>query len=235
MNYDMLLAGAIGVAPALALMYWTMKDYTYPIVEKPFFDDRKLFPMLAVGMIVGVVLITVQNSFNMAFILFALIFAVLEELVKLVILNFKRFQKRLDTPFYGLVLGLGIGSTMGFGAVWVSMLALGSVGQTLNAADYVILTVVAIQFVVLNGATGALIGMGVTRGYPFNYFANATLTHIAVNLVMIGFYTFPDFWRYVCLVGATGIAIFAYWQMHKRTLPELISTEVAKFEARSKV
>jgi len=235
MNYDMLLAGAIGVGPALALMYWTMKDYTYPKVEKPFFDDRKLFPMLALGMIIGVVLITVQNSFDMGFILFALVFAILEELVKLVILNFKRFQKRLDTAFYGLVLGLGIGSTMAFGAVWVSMLALGSVGEFLSATDYVILIFVAIQFVVLNGATGALIGMGVARGYPFNYFANAALTHIAVNLVMIGFYIFPDFWRYICLIGATGIAIFAYWQMHKRTLPELISKEVARFEARSKV
>jgi len=235
MNYSMLLAGAIGIAPALALMYWTMKDYTYPIVEKPFFDDRKLFPMLAVGMMVGVVLYVVQNSFNMALVLFALIFAVLEELIKLVILNFKRFQKKLDTPFYGLVLGLGIGSTMAFGAIWVSMLAFASGGQTLDPADYAILIVLAIQFVVLNGATGALIGIGVARGYPFNYFANATLTHLAVNLVMIGFYTFPDFWRYVCLIGATGIAVFAYWQMHTRTLPELISKEVAKFEARSKV
>jgi hypothetical protein len=235
MNYDMLLAGAIGIAPALALMYWTMKDYTYPKVEKPFFDDRKLFPMLAVGMMVGVVIYIVQNSFNMALVLFALIFAVIEELVKLLILNFKRFQKKLDTPFYGLVLGLGIGSMMGFGAVWVSMLSLASGGQALNLEDYVILAVVAIQFVVLNGATGAIIGIGSARGYPFNYFANATLTHIAVNLVMIGFYSFPDFWRYVCLIGATGIAVFAYWQMHRRTLPDLIWAEVAKYEARSKV
>lgn len=234
MNYDMLLAAAIGIAPALALMYWTMKDYTYPKVEKPFFDDRKLFPMLAIGMMIGVVIFTVQNSFNMAFVLIALIFAVLEELVKLVILNFKRFQRKLDTPFYGLVLGLGIGSTMAFGAVWVSILSFASNGQTLNLTDYLILAVVAIQFVLLNGATGTLIGIGATRGYPFNYFANAALTHIAVNLVMIGFYSFPDFWRYICLIGATGIAAFAYWQMHTRTLPELISKEVAQYEAKSK-
>lgn len=234
MNYDMLIAAAIGIAPALALMYWTMRDYTYPRVQKPFFDDRKLFPMLAVGMVIGVVIYTVQNSFNMAFILYALIFALLEELVKLVVLNLKRFHGKLDTPFYGLVLGLGIGSTMAFGAVWVTILSFASAGQTLAITDYLVLIVVAVQFVLLNGATGAIIGIGAATGYPFNYFANATLTHIAVNLVMIGFYSFTGVWQYICLLVATGIAGFAYWQTHSRTIPELISKEVSRYEARSK-
>ena len=30
MNYDMFIAGAIGFAPAILLMFYTLKNYTYP-------------------------------------------------------------------------------------------------------------------------------------------------------------------------------------------------------------
>ena len=42
MNNDMFIAGAIGFAPAILLMFYTLKNYTYPAVERPFFDDRKV-------------------------------------------------------------------------------------------------------------------------------------------------------------------------------------------------
>jgi len=234
MNYDMLIAGAIGIAPALALMYWTMKDYTYPKVEKPFFDDRKLFPMLAIGMIVGVVLYSIQSIFPMYFVLYALLFAVIEELVKLVILNFRRFQKHLDTPFYGLVLGLGIGSMMAFGAVYQFIMAITGEGDTLNARDYSIMIFLAIQFCLLNGATGTIIGVGSARGLPFGYFAQAVLVHLAFNLIMIGFFTFGSPWMYVAFAAAMVVAAFSYYQITVQTLPELISSEIKKFEKRTK-
>ncbi|MCU0862009.1 MAG: hypothetical protein MUE65_06800, partial [Methanomassiliicoccales archaeon] len=83
MNTDMYIAGAIGIGPALALMYWTLKSYTYPSVEKPFFDDRRVFGLLAVGMVLGVLLYAVQQFFPMDQVLYALVFALIYELVKL--------------------------------------------------------------------------------------------------------------------------------------------------------
>ncbi|HSA35259.1 MAG TPA: hypothetical protein P5202_01725, partial [Methanomassiliicoccales archaeon] len=65
MNWTTMLAAALGVGPALALMFWTLRDYTYPKVERPFFDDRKLFGLLAVGMVIGVVVFVLQSYFNL--------------------------------------------------------------------------------------------------------------------------------------------------------------------------
>ena len=101
MNNAMLIAGAIGFAPAMILMFWTLRDYTYPKVEKPFFEDKKAFGLFAVGMVIGVIIYSAQSWFALDLVLIALLFALVEELVKLMILNFSRFQRKLDTSFYG--------------------------------------------------------------------------------------------------------------------------------------
>ena len=91
MNYDMMIAGAIGFAPAIALMFYSLKNYTYPAVERPFFDDRKVFFMFAVGITIGVIIAAVHYIFEgggaESYILYAILFALIEELTKFVILN----------------------------------------------------------------------------------------------------------------------------------------------------
>lgn len=235
MNTDMFVAAAIGIAPALALMYWTLKDYTYPAVEKPFFDDRKVFGFLAVGMVLGVVLFAVQQFFPIEQVLYALLIAVIYELIKLVAFNLKRFARKLDTPFYALTLGLGIGGAAAFGYAWSAIASLSAVGTAPDARDYLVLIVLAIQLSLLNGSTGAVIGIGVTRGQPFGFFANAVLVHLAYNLVMIGFFVTPNsVWGYLGLAVATVIVAYSYYRVHFQALPALVQEGVAKFEARSK-
>jgi hypothetical protein len=235
MNTDMYIAGAIGIGPALALMYWTLKSYTYPSVEKPFFDDRRVFGLLAVGMVLGVLLYAVQQFFPMDQVLYALVFALIYELVKLMVLNLKRFARRLDTPFYGLVIGLGLGSTVAFGYAWSVFLSLAAAGQVPDLRDYAVMIILAVQLCLLNGSTGAVIGMGVTRGQPFGFLANAVLTHLAYNLVMIGFFLYPlEAWGYICLAVATVIVAFSYYRVHFQALPALVKEGIAEFEAKSK-
>jgi|APFre7841882724_1041349.scaffolds.fasta_scaffold11802_5 hypothetical protein len=236
MNTDMFVAGGIGIAPALALMYWTLKGYTYPAVEKPFFDDRKIFGLLAVGMVLGVGIFTVQQYFPLEMVLYALLFAVVYELVKLLVLNLKRFSRKLDTPFYGLVIGLGMGSTVAFGYAWSVILTLASAGEVPNLRDYAILVVLGVQLCLLNGSTGAVIGIGVTKGQSFGFFANAVLVHLAYNLVMIGFFLYPlEFWGYLCLAVGTVIVAYSYYRIHFQALPALVKEGISKYEARSKV
>lgn len=233
-NDTMLIAGAIGIAPALFLMYYSLKNYTYPLVQKPFFDDRKLFLMLAIGMVVGVLMFAIQNMFDIAFILFALLFAVIEELVKLVVLNIPRFQKKLDTAFYGYSFGLGIGSTMAFGAVFATMASFNSAGTALTVFDVIVLGLIAIQFNLLNGATGATIGIGVARGLPFGYFSQATIVHLAFNLIMIGFFSMQSPLNYVAFAAATAVVTYYYYVIHFRTVPKFVVSELKKFESRTK-
>jgi hypothetical protein len=234
MNNDLFIAAAIGIGPALALMYWSLRSYTYPKVKQPFFDDRVVFTYLAIGLVIGVIIYASQSYFDMSFILFALLFAVLEEMIKLVLLNLKRFRGKLDTSFYGLTIGLGIGGAMGFGAVFQSLPVL-NFGETsvavLNAG---IIVVLAVQFCLLHGSTGALIGVGVARSMPFSYFSQAVLYHLAFNLLMIGFYwplSVPL--NYVALIAATSVAGYSYWRVHSRLLPDLISKAVDRYEKKA--
>ncbi len=234
MNYDMYIAAAMGMGVALALMYWTLKDYTYPAVEKPFFDDRRVFGLLAVGMVLGVLIYAFQQYFPLEEVIFALLFAVIYEVVKLLVLNLKRFSRKLDTPFYGLTIGLGMGGTVAIGYIWGSLtgLRLGDIAPT--AVDYVVFMVWAAQLCLLNGSTGVIVGVGVTKGQPFGFLANAILVHLAFNLVMIGFFTGPaSILGYICLIVATLIAAYSYYRVHYQVLPALVKEGVAKYEARA--
>lgn len=215
------MAAALGIGPALLLMFWTLRDYTYPKVERPFFDDRKVFLMLAVGMVVGVVVYSAQSWFSLAYVLFALLFAVMEPLLKLVVLNIPRFQRKLDTSFYGLSFGLGIGSTMAFGAVFQSMVVLD------EALGWAVIMVIAVQFVLLHASTGALIGTGVARGEPWGYFAQAGLVHIAFNLLMVPFFM-GEVWGYATFALAILLVAYYYLQVHRYLLPAVVRDGLAR-------
>ncbi|MDD1769979.1 MAG: hypothetical protein LUO79_02740 [Methanomassiliicoccales archaeon] len=233
MNFDFIIAGAIGLGPALFLMYFTLRSYTYPAVEKAFFDDRGIFLFLAIGLIIGVLFWFVEFGFYMGDVLVALLFAVIEELVRLVILNFKRFHRRLDTMFIGLVLGLGMGGAIATGTVFATI---SSLAGLINAGDIAILVVISIQLCTLGGATGATIGAGVAKSIPFSYFAQATMVHIAVNLIMIGFYTFAlgGLLNVVFLAIATIIPVYYYWYVHSRMIPSIVQSEVNRFGVKAR-
>jgi hypothetical protein len=236
MNDDLFIAAAIGIGPALALMYWSLRNYTYPKVKQPFFDDRVVFTYLAIGLVIGVAVYAVQSSFDMAFLLFALLFAVLEEMVKLVLLNLRRFRGKLDTPFYGLTIGLGVGGAMGFGAVFQSLPVLSFGDAPIALFNAVILVIIAVQFCLLHGSNGAIIGVGVAKSMPFSYFSQAVLYHLAFNMLMIGFYlplSVP--FNYLALIAATIVVIYSYWHVHYRVLPDIISKAVERFEKKKSI
>jgi hypothetical protein len=242
MNTDLYIAGIMGIAPALALMFWTLRDYTYPKVEKPFFNDVRVFLLLAIGMVIGVVMIAVQNLFDVSVIasgiVFGLLFAIIWELVKLVFLNMPRLQKRLDTPFYGLALGLGIGAMMGFGAAALTFNAFSSGKVPVPWDTYVVLAIIAVQFVLLNGSTTATIGIGVARGLPFSYFSQAAMVHIVFNMIMVPFYAVIEVKppiNYIFLAAATVLVAWYYYHVHSRLLPDLIARELKKFARKTKV
>jgi len=230
MNYEMLIAGAIGFASAIGLMFWTLRDYTYPKVEKPFFDDRKVFGLFALGLVLGIGIFSLQTWFDLAAVLVVLSFAVAEELLKLVVLNFPRFQKKLDTSFYGVSFGLGIGSTMSFGAVYLSLVFL----QEVSVWSVGTLVLLALQLVFLHGATGATIGIGVARGTPWGFFAQATLVHLVYNLMMIPFYMSEFTYGAVLFVGAAVFLGAYYLYVHYRLLPAVVSEQVSRLVSKSK-
>lgn len=222
----MIVSAIAGFAPALALMFFTLNDYTYPKVEKPFFDDRKLFAFFALGIVLGMVLFAFESwgqtmSSDETIILLIVGFAAMECLMKLVILNFPRFQRKVDTAFYGLSMGLGMSATFTFASIYASAVSL----ETVAVVDMVAFSLLGVQLILLHGSTTTFIGIGVARGSVKPYLAEAMLIHIAYNLFMIPFFMFEVFEppvNYLGLAVATVVVVYAYVKIHRLSLPVLI-------------
>lgn len=231
-------SAAAGFAPALALLFLTLRKYTYPAVEKPFFDDRKLFAFFALGIVLGMVLFAFEAwgqtaSSSETLILIILGFAAMECLMKLVILNFPRFQRKVDTAFYGVSMGLGISSTYTFATIYVSALSL----ETVTAVDMIAFSLLGLQLVLLHGATTAFIGIGVARGEVKPYLAEAMLVHIAYNLFMVPFFMYEVVEPPLNLIGlgvASAVVVYAYAKVYRLSLPVLIQDSLKGYVKKAK-
>ncbi len=225
------VASAIaGFAPALTLMFFTLNEYTFPKVEKPFFDDRKVFAFFALGIVLGMIMFAFESWGQMMSsveTILALIvgFAVMEELFKVIILNFPRFQRKIDTAFYGLSLGLGISATFTFATIFASAVSV----ENLQAVDMIAYSLLGLQLVLLHGATTTLIGVGVARGEVKGYFIEALLIHLGYNLLMVPFFMFEIVEPPLNLIGlaaASAVVIYAYLKIYRESLPNLVEDSI---------
>lgn len=221
-----LVSAAAGFGPAMFLMYYTLRTYTYPRVEKPYFDDRRAFMLFALGVVLGMVLFAFERwgariGVAETVLLLILGFALMEELLKLIILNYPKFQRKVDTAFYGLALGLGISSTFTFANVYVSLLDISDPTIAEGAAS----VLVGMLFVLLHGSTTALIGIGVARGEVKSYFPEALLIHVVFSLLYESFFLIdliePPL-NLMGLVGATALVVYAYSRVHRQDLPAMV-------------
>jgi hypothetical protein len=218
-----IVSSVAGFAPAFILLYFTLKDYTYPEVEKPFFDDRRVFMFFAFGIIIGMVIFAFESwgrqvSGEETIVILVLLFAVMESSMKLVILNLPRFQRKVDTAFLGIALGLGIAATYTFATVYTSLLAVEEPG----AFEYIAFSLIGLQLVLLQGATTAYIAIGVVRGKITPYFSEALLTQLGYNLLMIPFFTEAEPWNYLGIAAASAVVVYSYYKLVTLSLPVLI-------------
>ncbi|HIH00598.1 TPA: hypothetical protein HA259_00695 [Thermoplasmata archaeon] len=222
----MIVSAIAGFAPAMALMFFTLRDYTFPAVEKPFFDDRKIFAFFALGIVIGMLLFAFEEwgrtaSSTETMIVLIVGFAVMEESMKLVALNYPKFQRKVDTAFYGLSFGLGISATFTFATIYASASGL----ESPSAIDLTGYTLLGLQFVLLHGATTTFIGIGVARGEIKPYFSEALLIHIGYNMLMIPFFMYDVFQPPLNLLGlaaAYAVVVYAYVKIHTLSLPVLV-------------
>ena len=219
-------AGIAGFGPSMALLFYSLKDYTYPEVEKPFFDDRKIFAFFAFGIVIGMVLFAFESwgqtaSSTETLLVLIVGFALMECLLKLAVLNLKRFQRKIDTAFYGLSFGLGIAATYTFATVYASAISV----EDITAVDMLGFSLLGVQLVLLHGSTTALIGVGVARGQVKPYLAEALLIHMGYNLFMVPFFMYeiiePPL-NYLGLAVASAIVIYGYYKVHTLSLPVLV-------------
>jgi hypothetical protein len=214
-------AAIAGFGSSVALLYFTLSKYTFPKVKEPFFDDTKIFKFFALGIALGMVIFALEEfirSTEETVVAFVVLYAVMEELLKLIILNFPRFQRKIDTAFYGLTLGLGIATTYTFANVYVTLLDADSPGLF----EMVAYSLLGLQFVLLHGATTTMIGVGVVRRDLKAYFSEALLVHLGYGLLMIPFFNLGEPWNLMGLGAASALVIYAYYRIHTQSLPALI-------------
>ncbi len=224
MDITSLVAAAIGFAPPIILMLWTLQKYTYPNVEPPYFSDPKFFGMFAVGIVVGVALYVVSLVLPLEY---TIVGFLLEEVVKLMVMNMPRFQRRADTPFYAFGLSAGMASALAFGIV---NRALAGVGMEVFA---ILITIIySAMLALLHISTGTTIGMGVARGTPWPFFGQAVVVHLAVALMLV-----PSSDITLAEGDMLGVALFLialvftaiyYYFVHEKLLPQYVKEALEK-------
>lgn len=215
---SMIVAAVIVFLPALLMFYYILRDYTYPKVENPFFEDATAFTLFAVGLIEGFFISWFYvRFFDMTNLVVGVAFGIVQVLAILVVLNLKRFHKKSDSVFYGFSLGLGQGVGVAFG-VSVFLLSIAFVSGV--DVPTVVMTVAFVAMeLMLMPSVGSTVGEGVARLRLMEFSSKAMLFSVVCMAVWSLVFVFdPE--TYLWIIPMVGMVIasayFFYDVVHKR-------------------
>ncbi|MDR3282236.1 MAG: hypothetical protein LBS92_01310, partial [Candidatus Methanoplasma sp.] len=219
---DMMYVAAImAFAPTLLLMYAVLMNYTYPKVQQPFFSDPALFGLFAVGLVAGTLLFAAYTWFNWSNMIYMALFAAIECLAIVTVLNLKRFHGKSDTVFYGYGLGLGVGCAFALGTVFYLGTAIVGIDDTGNVdvAGYVWLFVISLSHILMLSSIGTTVGEGIARLRPMEYALQAVIVNVVFAFVLAAAYNATEngivFYASL-LVALVVSAAYFYLTMHVR-------------------
>ena len=219
MDVILYVAGISAFAPTLALMYLVLRKYTYPAVQQPFFSDPAFFKLFVVGLIAGTLLFAVYTYLNWLNMIYTILFAAIQCLVMVVVMNLKRFHGKSDSVFYGYGLGLGMGCAMAFGMIYFLGKAIMNVGDNApSVVDYVGLFLISLSFIFMISAIGTTVGEGVARLRPMEFALQAVFVNVVFSLIMWAAYINSEESEalfYGCVVMALVVAaVYFYYIMY---------------------
>lgn len=233
---DFAIALLLGLAPALAVLYWSLRRYDVPFTQYRLFDDRRLFGGFAVGLIFGAVAAFFEINFpaDLAGTVAALAaFFLFEESFKMVWLNRKAYRGRFDTTFYGVAVGTGTAGTL------VVASALRSVAATPAAfgtpETVALLALFSVSWSLVHTDTGALIGFGASRGETLWPFLKALLVRYAHGAMLLAFFLGADEpWSLIAIAASIVFAGILYHYTYTVLLPGTLPDEIRRELRREK-
>lgn len=223
-----------GFVPAMGLLYLVLNRY------EGFFDERRVFRMLLVGMFVGTlvtigewVFATEALPFAWAVLFAGLGFAVLEAAVKTAVLNSRRFRGRKDTPYYGAAFGLGFGASA---ALLVSArsasLSFAAVDSPATYVFYAILLQLVVGAIIMHAVTAVLIGQSTAQGIAFVGLARAVMAQLPFAVLALAIYYWQNPYSIavptVALVYAVGALVLTVRRVLDPIVPEELAREVRR-------
>lgn len=196
----------IGIIPALIVLYIGLKGY------EGHYKDKLIYLTFIAGIIIGIASAVIELfTRNIGLLVYIILFPILEQLFKTIILNLQRFHEKQETTIYGFSLGLGFGSVFTPVAIFFgnfqdifSMIAAmtGSFGITL-----------------FHAATGILIGYGVYVNKLAKYLSISILLHLVITTVIGVTNLFSVGYLQITLM-LYGLLMF--WYALKKIMPRIL-------------
>jgi len=215
----------LGIIPALILLYFGLKGY------EGHYKDKTVFLTFVIGIILGFAAAFVQSLTIAGVIIYIILLAFFDQLLKTIVLNIGRFQEKRESTIYGLTLGLG------FGSAFTPFLII-AVSSLITSDIYVLslLALGSLGIILFHGATGTYIGYGIYAGKLTKHLLTAIILQLPFNF-MIGLaimYSKPETLNeQIGLV--TGIVLYGavvFYYMLKKIMPQILET--SKRRKRSK-
>jgi hypothetical protein len=199
----------IGIIPALFLLYLSLKGY------EGYYKDKNIFLSLLAGLVAGFFAAFMELVTIGAGIIVIVLFPVLEQILKMMILNIRRLQERGDTTVYGLSLGLG------FGSIFTPVTMIIANVQTESLALMLLVIIGSMGIILIHGATGAIIGYGIYAHKLSKYFVLALVLHFPVTSWFF-ITTFYEVEQYQ--IGLIFYGLVIYWYATKKIMPQILTT-----------
>lgn len=212
------IIAALSFGPALALLYFSLAGYSWPKTDKAYFDDRWIFGLLALGIIVGTIFVYVETGTLRAGggFLSTIIFMVIEELIVLVILNFPRLRRKGAGRFYGYSLGTSIAAGVALGQYGIVF----SGGSSFDLPTLGIILIYTFGLELLGGATGSIIGFAIERRSTAMGVAVAVSLQVIFSFLQLPVFQFrPSLLTLIFDLSALALSLAAYLAVIMRVFP----------------
>ena len=198
----------------LLLMLMTLRRF------EGFFKENTLFLLFIAGMILGFVSTLIERIFfplvgsfeNIEGVLVLYLYpsaiyiigsSILAEGFKAVVINLARFRFKRETTFFGFGLGIGFGAT-------ASIMPFFQFSDYLYPRGVALPILISVVYILLNGATGLVLGAGSARGATVSSFVQAFGIHALFSLALLGEVFFAGYESpYLYLVIGMGVIILA--------------------------
>jgi hypothetical protein len=201
----------LGLIPVLILFYISLRGY------EEIFHFKNVFITLVIGMIIGVIAIIIEANTAAVAVLFIILYPLLEQLFKTMILNLRRFQGRKVTVIYGLSLGLG------FGSIFILLaLILLYMGGSVDTFSLILTVLGSLGIIMLHGATGLYIGFGVYSYKLIKYVLLSILLHIPVTAWI---YITTEIERGYLQLAIFPYGILLYWHATTKIMPKILTND----------
>jgi hypothetical protein len=194
----------IGIIPALILLYIGIKGFEGK------FKDKLIFLTFIVGIIIGTISVAIEYFTQAIGLMYIILFPILEQLFKTIVLNLGRFQEKQETTIYGFSLGLGFGSVF----VPASIMGLETIDLTFMAA-----IIGSLGILLFQAATGVLIGYGIYIKKLSKYLTIAIALELFITGVILITSLLQISYMQIIIV-IYGILVF--WYATKKVMPRIL-------------